>query len=246
MPDMKKKHSYKRGYPIGVLVGFEERLAAVWQVFSNVVKPYLTIELNGYDTKARYNFHESIVDTLRPLIKEGVRTVVVAAPMKTNYCADFLSHVKKHHSWLIQGNGSNAATFGELIGSASNLHQVSKLVKTKEFRDILAEATSRDADRIVDTLEKRLNEIDATANVLYSLKEIEQLINELGEHGNRTPEYIVLTDRYLTDTKEKSRVNRLLQISKNKNIKTRIVSAETKAGIRISQFGGLICLTRAD
>jgi stalled ribosome rescue protein Dom34 len=58
------------------------------------------------------------------------------------------------------------------------------------------------------------------------------------------PEYVVLTDKYLEDSKEKNRVNRLLQISKNKNIMTRIVSAETQAGIRINQFGGLICLTK--
>jgi stalled ribosome rescue protein Dom34 len=245
VPNLKKRHSYRRGYPVGVLVGLEEKQAAVWQVFSKVVKPHSIIELNGNDRKALYNFHESIVDTLRPIVREGVRTVVVAAP-KTNYCTDFLSHLKKHHSWLVREDGPDSATFGVLIGSASNIQEVSNIVKTKEFHNLLSDATSQDADRIVETLENRLNELGEVATVLYSLEEIEEFINGQSGYENLTPEYVVLTDRYLADAREKSRVNRLLQISKNKNIKTSIVSAETKAGIRISQFGGLICITKAD
>jgi len=246
VPNLKKRHSYRRGYPVGVLVGLEEKRAAVWQVFSKVVKPHSIIELNGNDRKALYNFHESIVDTLRPIVREGVRAVVVAAPTKTNYCTDFLGHLKKHHSWLVREDRPDSATFGVLVGSASDIQEVSNIVKTKEFHNLLSDATSQDADRIVETLESRLNELGEVVTVLYSLEEIEELIN--GQHGydNLTPEYVVLTDRYLADAREKGRVNRLLQISKNKNIKTRIVGAETKAGIRISQFGGLICITKAD
>jgi len=244
--NLKKRYSYKRGYPIGILVGLEEKQAAVWQVYSKVVKPHSIIELNANDGKALYNFRESIVDTLRPIIREGVRTVVVAAPPKTNYSTEFLSHVRKHHSWLVRENGSDSATFGELIGSASNIHQVSNIVKTKEFNNIFSEATSHDADRIVDTLENRLNQLDVADTVLYSLDEIEILINGQDGRSDLKPEHIILTDKYLADAKEKNRINRLLQISKNKNVKTKIVSGETKAGMRISQFGGLICITKAD
>jgi stalled ribosome rescue protein Dom34 len=236
-----KKHPCKRGYPIGVLVGFDEKQATLWQVFSNVVKPYITIKLDENDKSALYNFHESIIDALRPVIKEGIRTVVVAAPIKTNYGATFLDHAKKHHSWLFQEAGPNSATFGEIVGSAKNLHQVSNILKTMEFHSILSKTTSQDADRIVDTLEKRLN--DSTATVLYSLGEIEELITRWNGRGDLKPEYVVLTDKYLTHSKEKNRINRLLQISKNKKVKTRIVSGETKAGMRVSQFGGLICIT---
>jgi stalled ribosome rescue protein Dom34 len=78
---------------------------------------------------------------------------------------------------------------------------------------------------------------------LYSLEEIEGLVARDWERGDRRPEYIVLTDRYLADNTEKNRVHRLLQISKNKRIRTRIVTAETKAGVRLSQLGGLVCFT---
>jgi len=238
------KRRRKRGYPVAVLVGFEEKQAALWQIFSKAVKHYATVELDGKDKRGLYNFRESVVDVLRPLLKEGVRSLVVAAPMKTNYARDFLDHARKRHPWLFREDGTNSATFGELAVSADQLHEVSDLVKTKEFHKLLCETTSADADRVMDTLEKRLNEIDDGAVVLYSLEEIEEQVNSQSDHGNPKPEYIMLTDRYLADTEEKNRVHRLLQISKNKHIKTRIVNSETKAGVRLSQLGGLVCFTK--
>jgi len=50
----------------------------------------------------------------------------------------------------------------------------------------------------------------------------------------------VLTDKYLAESGYKHRIHRLLQISANKKAKTRIIDAETPAGKRITQFGGLI------
>lgn len=240
---MRRRQPYKRGYPIGVLVGLEEKQASVWQIFSKMVKPLLTIRV-GNDRKATYNFHESIVDALRPIVREGVRTVVVVAPAKTNYSKGFIGHVKKHHSWLTQENGSCFATFGELTGVANTIDQVSDILKTQEFSSKLLDIRSKDADRIIDKLEKHINRLDSNNTMLYSLEEIEELVNRWNGRGNPTPEYVTLTDKYLAESKQKNRVNRLLQISKNKNIKTRIVDADTEAGMRINQFGGLICLTR--
>jgi stalled ribosome rescue protein Dom34 len=53
----------------------------------------------------------------------------------------------------------------------------------------------------------------------------------------------MLTDKYLADSEDKSRIHRLLQISQNRKVKTRIVNVETPAGKRISQFGGVIFFT---
>lgn len=244
MTSAKRKRHYKRGYPVAVLVGFEDDHAVLWQVFSEVVKPQATVKLHGSrnDEKALYNFHESVVDALRPVFDEGVRSIVTAAPVRTDYSKEFLDHVRKHHAWLVQGKGVGAAVFGELVGSASQLSRVAELVKTKEFQKLINETTSGEADHIVDILEKRLNEIGGDTIVLYSLKEIEQLIYNQYERDGLKPEYLLLTDRYLAESGEKNRIHRLLQIAKNKNVKTRIINAETAAGKRLSQFGGLICL----
>lgn len=242
---MKQKHGYRRGYSVAILIGFEENRAILWRVFSNVVKPLATMELMRMrkDEKALYNFHEDVVNALRHVLEEGVKSIVVAAPLRTTYAEQFLNHVRKHHAWLTQDSGSGMAVFGRLVGLAGTFSEVANLVKTKEFRKLISETTSEEADRIVDVLEKRLNEIGSGTVVLYSLKEIENLIYGQWKQSNLKPEYLMLTDRYLAEHKEKNRIHRLLQIAKNKNVKTRIVSAETAAGKRLSQFGGIICFT---
>jgi len=226
-------------------VGFEADHAVLWQVFSHVLKLHLTLELGGNRTDERvlYNFHESVVDALRPVLKEGVRSIVVTAPMKTTYATDFLGHVRKHHTYLIQSKKQNRATFAELVGSADQPHKVAELVKTKEFRKLIAETTSGEVDHIVNELEKHLYRVDNNSGVLFSLKEIEDIVYNRERHNNFRTEYLVLTDKYLADSENKNRIHRLLQISKNRKVKTRIVNAETPAGKRISQFGGVVFFT---
>ena len=245
MTKVKRKQGYKRGYSVALLVGFEDDHAVLWQVFSHVVKLHLTFKLGRKrtDERALYNFHESVVDALRPLLKEGVRSIVVTAPMKTTYAADFLDHVRKHHTYLIQSKMPNRATFAELVGSADQYHKVTELVKTKEFRKLIAETTSGEADHIVNALEKHLYSTDSNSVVLFSLKEIEDIVYDQERNNDFRTEYLILTDNYLADSEDKNRIHRLLQISKNRKVKTRIVNAETPAGKRISQFGGIVFFT---
>lgn len=242
---VKRKRRYKRGYPVAVLVGFEDNHAVLWQIFSHVVKPYARLEFDGdrRDEKALYNFHESVVEAVKPILKEGVRTIVVATPVRTTYSADFLEHTRKHHRYLIQSKSPNSANFAELIGSAANRSQVAELVKTKKFTELITETTSEEADQVISSLEKHLYGDDGESVVLYSLKEIENTVYSLDKSREPESEYLLITDRYLADSKQKNRIHRLLQISKNKKVKTRVVNAETAAGNRINQFGGLILFT---
>jgi stalled ribosome rescue protein Dom34 len=239
-----RRRRYRRGYPLAVLVGLEERRAVLWRVFSEVVKLDDTVERGREaEREGLYDFHESIVNALRPILKEGVKSIVIAAPARTDYAASFLDHIRKHHAWLVR-EGPNAATFGELIGSAGQLHEVHELVKTKRFRDVMAETTSRDAESIVATLEKSLDSDDGGTVVWYSLEEIEDLVYGRHEQSGPSPEHVVLTDKYLAKTKNRGRILRLLQISKNIGVKTTIVNAETRAGLRLSQFEGLVCFAK--
>jgi stalled ribosome rescue protein Dom34 len=244
---VKRKRRYRRGYPVAVLVGFEEDHAVLWRIFSRVAKPSLKVELAGKrtDEKMLYNFHESVVDGLKPVLKEGVKSIVVAAPARTTYATDFLEHVRKHHRYLIQSKNANRANFAELVGSADSRIKVAELVKTKQFTEIITETTSDEADRIVNVLEKHLYRSgDGTVVLLYSLKEIEDTIYDRNKKDDSVNAYLLLTDQYLAGSKSKNRIHRLLQIAKNKKVKTRVVDAETPAGNRISQFGGIIFFSK--
>jgi stalled ribosome rescue protein Dom34 len=239
---VKRKRRYRRGYPVAVLVGFEDDHAVLWRIFSRVAKRSVRLELEGKrtDDKALYNFHESVVDALKPVLKEGVRTVVVAAPVRTAYAQNFLDHVRKHHLYLIQSKSPNRANFAELVGSADNSIKVAELTKTKEFSNLIAETTSEEADQVIDSLEKHLYGADSNSVVIYSLKEIEGIVYNREKDRESRTEYLLLTDEYLAGCKQKSRINRLLQIAKNKKVKTRVINAETPAGNRVNQFGGIV------
>jgi stalled ribosome rescue protein Dom34 len=227
---------------VALLISFEDDHAVFWRIFSRVVKLSLRLELEGKraDEKVLYNFHESVVDALKPALKEGVRTIVVTAPARTSYAKDFLEHVRKHHRYLIQSKSPKRANFAELVGSADDQIKVAELVKTKEFTDLIAETTSEEADQVIGSLEKNLYGNDNNSVVLYSLKEIEEVVYSQEKRSESWTEYLLLTDKYLAGSRQKNRIHRLLQIAKNKNMKTRIISAENAAGTRIGQFGGIV------
>jgi stalled ribosome rescue protein Dom34 len=241
-----RKRRYKRGYPVAVLVGFESDHAAIWRIFSRVAKPTSKLELAGRrtDEKTLYNFHESVIDTLKPILREGVKTVVIAAPARTAYTTNFMEHIQKHHRYLIQSKNPNRANFAEIVGSADSPTQVAELVKTPQFTKIVAETTSEEADHIVGALEKQLYDTRDRAIALYSLKEIEDIIYDKNRKADFENSYLLLTNQYLAASRSKSRIHRLMQISQNKKVKTKIVNAETAAGARISQFGGIIFFSR--
>ncbi len=234
---------YRRGYPVAILMGLEETSAIAWKVFSNVAKPEKTLPLSGArsNPKDLYNFHESLINALRPTFKEGVRSIILAAPARTNYTKEFISHVRQHHTWLTQG--PNKATISEITGSAFTPAQVATLTQTPAFHQLISDTTAEETENLIEILEKRLNASDTHNIVLFSLEEVENLILNKQKTTKPKPEYLLLTDKYLSEKREKNRLHRLMQIAANKKIKTRIVNAESPAGIRITQLGGLVCLS---
>ena len=243
---VKQKRGYRRGYPVAILAGLEDDRAVLWKVFSNVVKPEKTLRLDGTrnDPKTVYNFHESIVNALRSTLKEGVRSIILASPTRTDYAQRFIDHIRGHHAWLVQG--PNKAIFSEATGSAGTQSEVAELTKTPMFHQLMSDTTSEETENLIDMLEKRLNTSNQDTVVLYSLKETEDLIIGPQKPGRPKLEYLMLTDKYLSDSCEKHRIQRLMQIAINRNVKTRIVDAESSAGLRLTQLGGMVCFAQLE
>lgn len=239
-----KPKNYKRGYPVAVLVGIEFNHAVMWHIFSQVAKEQQTIPLKGErkDTKTLYSFHETIINALRPVLKEGVRSIVVASPPRTIYAQDFLSHIKSHHAWLLQG--INKASISQITGSASAPSQVAALTKSTNFKLLIQENAAEETENLLEILEKRLSKTDNL--VLFSLQEAENLILNPQAPGKRQPEYLLLTNDYLAGSRQKNRVNRLMQIAARNRVKTRVIDGESNAGLRLTQLGGIVCLAKID
>jgi len=241
---MTPKKAYRRGYPVAVLVGLEENSAVAWQVFSKVVKPIATLQLKRKrsDPNEVYNFHESIINALRPTFKEGVRSVILASPARTTYARDFVDHATRHHSWLTQG--PNRVAFAEITGSADNPSTVAALTRTNGLQKLITETTSHETLNLLELLNARISNAGSCDSVLFSLEEAEDLILKAKTASKNKAEFLLLTDKYLTQSHAKGRLNRLLQVASNKNVKTRIIDAESPAGKRLTQLGGFVCLTQ--
>jgi len=93
-------------------------------------------------------------------------------------------------------------------------------------------------------LNARISTASSSDFVLYSLEEAENLILKSNATRKVKPEFLLLTDKYLAENPQKGRLNRLLQIASNKNIKSRIIDSESPAGKRLKQLGGFVCLTQ--
>ena len=214
---MPSSKSYRRGYPVAILVGFSEAQAALWRVYSQVVKPDRTIRIEGTrnDPKAVYTFHESIVNALRPIMKEGVKSIIIASPPRTNYGQDFQKHIQDHHTWL--SKGPSKATLAQIVGLAISIHEITTLSRTADFRKVVGETNEEESENLVELLEKRLNATGSEPLVLYSLDEIENAIFSTFKPGKPHPEFLILTDTYLSRSHQRNRVQRLLQIAANNN-----------------------------
>jgi stalled ribosome rescue protein Dom34 len=181
---------------------------------------------------------------LRPTLNEGVRSILLASPARTNHAQRFIDHIHQHHAWLVQG--PNKAIFSEANGPAGTLSEVTALTRTPAFRRLISETTSEETENLVDLLEKYLHASNQNAIVLYSVEEIEDLILGQPKAGRPKPEYLMLTDKYLSGSRQKNRIHRLMQIATNRNVKTRIVDAESPAGLRLAQLGGVVCFARLE
>ena len=235
----RRRRGYRRGYPVAVLIGFDRSRAVLWRVFSQVVKPHSTIEAPRGGKRERYNYHEAVVNALRPILKEGVGSVVVVAPARTSYVKEFLDHVAKHQPWMTRGAGS--ATFTGIVGSATTQEEVSALVRTGEVQRAIGTSAAGEADRIKGLLESRLAQDDASP-ILYSLYEIEELIFGQRVKGRPAPEHLILTDRFLAA--HRRRAQRLMEASRSRGVRAYVVGVKTAAGQRVEQLGGMVLLTR--
>jgi len=213
-----------------MLIGLEGDRASTWDIYSESVKSGAQIQ--GED---EYNFYESIVDALRPSIKEGVKSILIAAPNEKDYRA-FMDHIRKHQGWLLGGWSLNTATFTHIREPAMSARQVRELVGTRGFREKLTEASQGDIQQVMGVLEKRLNDPEGIETVLFTLKKVEEAVYGNGE----TPEYILVTELFLS--RNRRRTTRLLQVAANRDVRTRIIGPDTPAGARIAQFGGLVCM----
>ena len=110
----RRRRRRRRGYYVAVLIGLEKSQAHIWNVFKESVKAVKQIKGDG-----GYSFYEAIVDIIRPSVKQGVKSILVATTDDKDY-QTFMNHIRKHQSWLLHGWTLNTVTFEHIPGRAAN------------------------------------------------------------------------------------------------------------------------------
>jgi stalled ribosome rescue protein Dom34 len=223
----------RRGYPVAILIGLSQKQTSIWRMFSETAKLEKTLSINRDDEKILYVQYEEIVDFIRPIIKSGIESVIIASPPRSKFADMFLSHIKKRHRWLVEGK--NSVTIGEVTGAADTAKSACELVKGIDFKNVLSEITSQDSERIQSDLERDIESDD----VLYTIDEIYNQIRK-----DEKPSLILITDGFYEAHKRNRRLQSFLQLAQNSLIRTRIIRVDSPLGSRIQQFGGLIALLK--
>jgi len=242
----KRKKPVKRGHPIAILIGLHNNDAVFWRIFSETIRLHFKIKRGrkrrNQNKKQLYHFHEEIINTLRPIIKEGVRSVILLSPPKEEYSDEFLDHVKKHHSWLLK-KGDKHVVFSKIIGNQAKTQKDVYYLKTQEyFKEIVEETSNQEGLFILEELKEIINKNEKFSKILYTWREIDQELRLIKKNPTlNKPNYIILTEEYLKNPKNRNNMHRILQIAKNFEIKTKIVKQESEAGALVNQFGGLVC-----
>ena len=242
----RRKKRAKRGHPVAILIGLHDNDAVFWRIFSESIRLHFRInrgrKRRNQNTKQLYHFHEEIINTLRPIIKEGIRSVILLSPPKEEYSDEFLNHVNKHHSWLLK-KGYNQVVFSKITGNQAKTQKDIYYLKTQEnFKNIVEDTSNQEALLILEELTEIISKNEKFSKILYTWREIDNELRLLKQDSNSPkPDYIILTEEYLKNPKNRNKTHRILQIAKNLEIKTKIVSEESEAGSIVDKFGGIVC-----
>ena len=239
----------KRGFLVALLIGFDEKQVLSWKVYSQSLRPYRTIKFmrkwKYLDEKQKYNIFENVVDLIRPVIKEGLKSILIASEEKINISDAFLEHVNKHHRWLIKGY--NRVSFGKIIGVADSLKSAESLISNEDSLNTIEEILSDELTQLSDKLKMLINIGDPKELLLYNLEAIESVVFEGGKKDRSTAdklEFIIFTEKFIERQKHKSRIHRLLQIAQNKGIKTKIIPKDHPEGNNFTQLGGIVAFKK--
>ncbi|MBD3195767.1 MAG: hypothetical protein GF317_11965 [Candidatus Lokiarchaeota archaeon] len=249
---MGKHKRKKRGFPLGIVVGFDEKAVIFWRLFSETIRKYKSMELTrkwkNSNEKDKYRYFQQIIKILKPLFEEGLKSVLLVSPQGNKWSNEFLKHLQKHHRYLINSKRSRNISFGQMDGFASKLKQVNYLMQKENFHEKIKNISSNETYNLILELEKSLNEEDPKISIVYGLTELEALIYKGGKKDdsvNKKIDYLILTEDYLENHRNKNRIYRLKQIAENKGITTKIVPEDIEASDRIAQFGGIIAFKKS-
>jgi stalled ribosome rescue protein Dom34 len=215
----------RRGYPTAILVGLNKEATNIWLVYSESIKQGVNI-LRQEDDKTSYKYNEEIIRSIKKLLIDGFNQLLIVSPKKTG----LLDHINKSHGWL-----TKKLTVREIQGRASKVSDVINLAKNNIIQDAVNQVAVEVDARIIEQLEKALN----NDSVIFTVKELLDIIRT-----ERTPKFIVASERFDAEWRENRRYQSLIQKAKNAGAIFTILKRNSLGYVRVEQLGGFVCIIR--
>jgi stalled ribosome rescue protein Dom34 len=248
MPGSRYRRRTRRGYPVALLLGIDERRATLWTVHSDSIVPSGSISCEHKGSAGtcnpRYNYFDAVVARLKIASATGVKSIVVAGPKGTPTAKDLVAHVNKHHLYLLKPGSGRTIHIATIDGSAANdVPSTIELVKSPAFKEITESATGQETEGIVQLLDAVINNPSGIVSVHFTLDEILQVFEALHDEIGPEPEYVLMTENFYASTKNDQRLQRIFSLAKKYKVKTRVIQSKTGPGARIAALGGMVCFT---
>ena len=240
----------KCGTFLAILMSYDDKKVYFWKIYSHSLRAYETIKLprkwQYLDNKQLYNLFENVVDIMRKVVRDGLKSILIASSYNNKYWKQLREHISQHHKWLLKGY--NRVSFGEINGTANSLESAKYLVSKEESKQVVTEIISEEIYQLIERLEKIINSGDPNVGFFYHLDDIEEIVYEGGKRDKTAAsklDLIVITKNYINNQKDKNRIHRLTQIANNKGIKVKLISIEDPSVDRFDQFGGILAFKKS-
>ena len=188
------------------------------------------------DQKELYKFHESIINAIRPLIREQNKAIIVVAPQKSTYWDSFSKHIKKGHRWL------DSIAFELFDAEIDNDEQIKDLFQTQAFKDAIGLARAEVSANIESDLNKYLNKLSESSNIIYGIREIESYLLSNPSSEQLNERILMISDSFLEINKTNPKMQRIRHLAKNYGITEKIFEQDSGMATRINELGGIILI----
>jgi stalled ribosome rescue protein Dom34 len=138
--------------------------------------------------------------------------------------------------------GDIQVVFSKIVGNQAKTQKDVYYLKNQElFKNIVNQTSNQEALLILDKLKEIINKNEKFSKILYTWKEIDYELRLINRNPNLPRlNYIILTEEYLNNPRNRNKMHRVLQIAKNLEIKTKVVKIESEAGAIVESFGGIV------
>ncbi|MBN2151262.1 MAG: hypothetical protein JW839_07455 [Candidatus Lokiarchaeota archaeon] len=248
MPAPRHRRRSRRGYPVALLLGIDERRATLWMVHSDSIVPSGSISCehkgSAGTSNPRYNYFDAVIAKLKAASATGVKSIVVAAPKGTPTAKDLAVHVQKHHAYLLKPGSGRTIHMATVEGSAAkDVPSTIEIVKSPAFKAVTTSTTGQETEGIMQLLDAVINNPEGIVHVHFTVDEILRIFEALRDEIGPEPEYVLMTDVFYAANKGDHRLQRVLGLAKKYKVMTRVIQSKTGPGTRIASLGGLVCFT---